>query len=352
VILAVVRDLIKPGSGPDAHQHAVALANVALRMPYGNQTEIIKKLLGPPLPLRQKQTLLTVLVQAGEIISSDTVLNGIKDLLEEAKTQSWLLDENHGILDGWLQLLPFSDRPASTPDALRLLDQNRRTPWRLRGLLSALGYAPSSEADRVLDQLCRNDPRFLEEHDWLFALEKRGTASAARVLLELITDAVFTAAAGKVDGWTLSRKLAPAMQAHADLRAEVYDRLQRLPPGPSKAVLEGAIAEAADEDAVLLLVRDHAVHGRPFNGVLSSAIGQVAVGNRLSDEGHTTYVVSNPLPTLRKKLFALTEQDTAEAKLAAACLAAIDELRDDYGPADEPRHPDVGSGRPWPPVAG
>jgi hypothetical protein len=33
----------------------------------------------------------------------------------------------------------------------------------------------------------------------------------------------------------------------------------------------------------------------------------------------------------------------------AACLTAIDELRDDYGPAEsEPRHPDIDSGRPWP----
>jgi hypothetical protein len=31
--------------------------------------------------------------------------------------------------------------------------------------------------------------------------------------------------------------------------------------------------------------------------------------------------------------------------LAIACLSAIDELRDDYGPAEsEPRHPDIDSG--------
>jgi len=31
----------------------------------------------------------------------------------------------------------------------------------------------------------------------------------------------------------------------------------------------------------------------------------------------------------------------------------IDELRDEYGPAEsEPRHPDVETGRPWPSAAG
>jgi hypothetical protein len=42
-----------------------------------------------------------------------------------------------------------------------------------------------------------------------------------------------------------------------------------------------------------------------------------------------------------------------EAALAAPCLTAIDELRDEYGPAEsEPRHPDIETGRPWPLEAG
>ena len=61
-----------------------------------------------------------------------------------------------------------------------------------------------------------------------------------------------------------------------------------------------------------------------------------------------------PLPELRKTLFAMTEDASpATAELAEACLAAIDELRDEYGASEfEPRHPDVESGRPWPPAAG
>jgi len=47
----------------------------------------------------------------------------------------------------------------------------------------------------------------------------------------------------------------------------------------------------------------------------------------------------------------MTEHNTAEGKLAAQCLNAIDELRLDYGALEsEPRHPDISSGRPWPPV--
>jgi hypothetical protein len=157
-----------------------------------------------------------------------------------------------------------------------------------------------------------------------------------------------------MDNWTLGRKIAGAMQVYADFRAEVYQRYERLPTGPGRDILEHAIAEAADADGVLLLVRSYAVQGKPFPGNLYSAIRHVAVGRRPSaDWVGATEVFSVGVPELRKRLFAMTNADTAEARLAAAFLTAIDELRDEYGPAEsEPRHPDIESGRPWPLEAG
>ena len=52
---------------------------------------------------------------------------------------------------------------------------------------------------------------------------------------------------------------------------------------------------------------------------------------------------------LRKKLFAMVNEDSVAANVAASCLELIDELRDEYGSVDtEPRHPDIESGYPWP----
>lgn len=282
------------------------------------------------------------------------VLDGIKTLLEDAKTERWRLDENHGEVEGWLELLPFSDRPAATLEGLELLEPNLRPPWRLRRLLSALGYAPAPEAERVLGLLSKQDARFLNEHDWLAALEKRGTVSAMRMLLEFISEGAFTERPDRIDTWVLSRTLEGVMRAHTDFRAEVYQQYERLSPGAGKAILEQAIAETADADGVLVIVRSHVVQGRPFNGILHSAIRHVAVGQRPSaDWVGANEVFSVPLPELRKSLFAMIKNDTAESKLASACLTAIDEFRDDYGPAEsEPRHPDIHSGRPWPLAVG
>ncbi len=178
-IISVVEHLVKPGSSPEEHLHALQLAKIAFSMPYGNKIGTIDMLLELSQPLQTKRELLAVLVLAGEIISSDVVLGGIKTLLKDAKAKAWLLDQNRGELEAWLELLPFSDRPDATLDALELLEPNLRQPWRLRRLLSALAYAPSPEAEHVLNLLPQKDARFLSEYDWFAAMDKRGTVSAA-----------------------------------------------------------------------------------------------------------------------------------------------------------------------------
>jgi hypothetical protein len=349
-IIAVVNDLLKPDLSEEAHRHALGLATIAFKMPYGNKTDTIEKLLQLPRPLREKQALLTVLVQAGEMIHADMVLNGIKTLLEDARAERWRLDENHGELDGWLELLPFTDRPNATSDALELLEPNLRQPWRLRRLLSALGHAPSPDAERLLTLLPQRDPRFLSEHEWFAALDKRGTLSAARILLDFVCAGAFAAANGRRDVWTLSTKLAGAMRACPDFRGEVYRRFEKLSPGPDKAIIEHAIIQVADTPGILMLVRDYAISSKAFDATLHSAIRNVAVGERTSmDFPGAKQLVSVPVPELRKSLFSMVNTDAPEARLATSCLVAIDEIRDEYGSAEsEPRHPDIDSGRPWP----
>jgi hypothetical protein len=104
---------------------------------------------------------------------------------------------------------------------------------------------------------------------------------------------------------------------------------------------------------VLALVRKHAAQSKAFSGNLQRALQLAAVGDRPSpDWAGASEIFGMPLTGLRKELFAMAGADTAEGRLAKECLAAIDELRDEYGPAEsEPRHPDIDSGRPWPVVA-
>ena len=350
-IIAVVNDLIGPGSDDEAHAHAMQLACVAFSMPYAENGNTIDALLKLSQPSRVRQKLLTVLVAAGEVIKSGMILDAIKALLEDARTKQWMLsDQSWWEWEQWLMLMPFSDRPAGTMEALELLEPMQPYPWRLRGLLTALGYAPSPEALDVLMTLARKDARFLAQHDWLRALELRGVSVMARTLFELIRDGAYAVKPGAIDNWALSRKLAAGVIGDPGLKAQLYQEYERNPGTAQGALFEQTISEIAEKDGVLVLVRGHARQNKAFPGALYSAIRNVAEGTKPSATwAGASEVFSRGVQDLRKELFGMTIGDLTVAQLAAACLTAIDQIRDDHGPAEsEFRHPDIDTGRPWP----
>lgn len=349
-IFAVVDNLIKSGSSDEQHHHALQLATVAVRMPHGDRTSVLDRLLQLKQSLREKQALLSALVLSGEIVRADIILDGLRDLVAEWKAKRWFdLKQDWWELEGWLELLPFSDRPMATLDGLDLLDAAWRQPWRLRSTLSALSYAPSSEAEQVLKELPRKDTAFLNDHDWLGALERRSPVAAARTFLEFVSDGTLSTVEVR-DRWWLARKLARAMLESADFRADVYRQYASASGGIASDLLEGAIAEGADEMGVLTLVQQHARRGEPYSVSIDAAVRHAVVGEQPSQNwAGTSELFGIAVPWLRKELFGLIQGDGLEAQLAWKCLSRIDELRDEFGPAEsEPRHPDIESGRPWP----
>jgi len=353
-ILAVVDDLIKPDAQDADYRHALKLATVAFSMPYVDKADMIRSLLQLPLPTIEKQDLLNVIVLSGETIPSKVVLQGIDELLEKAKTNPWMLQEQDGWrLNAWLRLLPFTEAPGSVLDILTRLDDRYLEPWKLRGLLSALSYAPSVEAENVLSELAKRDERFLNEYEWLAVLTKRNTLTAARILLELVCNGLFSGKRGSHDRMDLGRKLSAFMNSHKQFRQEIYERFPRVTDSPAKSILEYAIANAADADGVLLLVRVGAAQDKRFRRTaLYTALRHVLVGQTPIESSGMHQLYSLPAPELRKGLFDMVVNgNTAESRLASECLTVIDEIRDDYGHVDaEPRHPNIAMGVPWPQI--
>jgi hypothetical protein len=153
----------------------------------------------------------------------------------------------------------------------------------------------------------------------------------------------------------MARELVALIRRHPDLQAEVMRRYETAGNDRGRAVLEHVLAELGDKDAFLALIRAYAASGRGFDGLLENAIREVALSKEPAADWVGAYELHPvPLPELRKTLFTMTQNESpATAALAKACLATIDELRDEYGASEfEPRHPDVESGRPWPLAAG
>jgi len=354
-IFAVINWMTRPGSAEPHQRHALRLAKIALSMPHGDKGFVIDALLSLPQPTLEKGDLLESLVLSGYMISTEMVLDGLRELLEASKQKPWLLDEVHNGIENWLALLPFSDRPAAVHEGLALIDMRFRAPWRLRGLLSALDNAPDSQAEKSLEELAENDPRFYAEDAWLKAVVARGTLSSAAMLLGLICDGKLAGNKGEIDHWRLAGDLAGVIREHSEMRSELIRRYECLPAGENRTIIEGAIAELADPECMLALVRGYARDKRPFDGSLHRLVENLALGKKpLADWGANVYSLYGvDVAALRKELHGFLYGGPAELRVAEACLVAIDELRDEHGRVDsEPRHPNIGSGHPWPLAAG
>jgi hypothetical protein len=186
----------------------------------------------------------------------------------------------------------------------------------------------------------------------LQALLTRGTVTAFLLLLDLLCDSALGAPAARVDAWWIAETLAGFLRSHPEFRNELMRRYENAKMAPCHGLIEQALAKSPDNRSVLAMVRRYAVTGRKFDGLLLSAIKCVALEQRPVPDTQNAYELhSVDISELRKQLFAMVAAEGPEMSVAASCLTAIDQLRDELGHPDlESRHPDIEAGRAWPVV--
>ena len=349
-IFAVVEEFGTPGSSDTAQRHALRLAALALSIPHGSKREVVDRLLVLPQPSSLKQVLLRSVAISGEVLPADVLLIGVKELLEIAENQPWRLGaDNYGLME-WIELFAFSDRPLAVLEALEMLPDRLRELLQLRRLFIALSDSPSEDVVDVLLALEKQNPKLLGSPDWWRALGDIGTEKAGHAILNIACERNIGDMPLGIDGWEISEILGELASKFPAFRDEMICRFQGMNECWAQDVLKTALAKAADGTIILALVHSYASEGRPYDGGLAEAIRSVAV-DRQPVEGYPYQfnVSSAPLKGLREALFKMIVESKSESKLAEVCLTEIDKQRDIYGRVeDEPRHPDIESGKAWP----
>ena len=349
-IFAVVEEFGTPESSDTALRHALRLAALALSIPHGSKREVVDRLLALPQPSSLKQVLLRSVAISGEVLPADVLLIGVKELLEIAENQPRRLGADNYILMEWIELLAFSERPLAVLEALELLPDRLREHWQLRRLFIALSDSPSEDVVDVLLALEKQNPKLLDSPDWWRALGDIGTEEASHAILNIVCERSIGDMPQGIDGWQISEILGELASKFPAFRDEAICRYQGMNECWARDVLKTALAKAADGTIILALVHSYASEGRPYDGGLAEAIRSVAV-DRQPVEGYPYQfnVSSAPLKGLREALFKMIVESKSESKLAEVCLTEIDKQRDIYGRVeDEPRHPDIESGKAWP----
>lgn len=339
-IFAVIGPLIADGATEAQKKHATSLAIQAVRLPHGNHVDMIKTLL-LIAPQTARAKLVLSLILSGETIPFSVVQDGINEVFEDAAKQAWILQDGWQ-LKAWLHLLPFTDHPKLLADTIAALPSKQRRPHFLESMIRACESAQTPEIEDALFKLAENDAAFYSDSAWREAVQSRDTPTSARRYLDLVMEGRI----GPRDGWQTAKEIAALVNTHSELRDYVYALLKD-GKSPGVTLLANAVAEGANPDGLLLLVE---LENRLQRSFISWQTIRRAVTEHVPSEHWRGAFDVLPIPAteLRMKLLAMTV-DGGPRDAAARVLREIDRERDENGaPEDEPRHPDLASGKPWP----
>ena len=349
-IFDVVERMIGESSSDEQHAHAVALACFAGRLPHGQRPTTIERLLA----LAQRRVaprLITSLIQSGEGLPVDVVRRGLDAVFEEAKTKTWML---HGSdvyeLNDWLRLLPFTDDLAAAVKVLGTILPEHRPIDRIAPLVSNLIYSASVGTEDALFAIAELEPNIIREHSWYTAACELRSESAALRLVALTAAEHAKGSKSSVGTWRWGEDLGELMKAFPGVRRDIYARLAGADLTAGTRQLAEAVSNALDADGLFLLMTlERRWHIRLLSYHTIRDIVTVQVPD--PDWSNAFSIHSVAAADLRRRLLA-DASDGGSDDQAARALNAIDEMRDEYGRAiDEPRHPDLASGRAWPILA-
>lgn len=346
-IFSVVRELGVSSRPAKDQQRALTLASIGMRMSLGSDRPEIKDLLALSAPYSAKKDLFVVAAQSGIILSADQLNQSVQDLLEEAKKQTWVLDDNRDELMTWVELFAFADRPLAVLELLDRLPPHLKRTYQLRRLIQSLGHSPHADALQVLAGLAERDPAITTDYAWGEALRRLDTIDAARTLLEFGCRPPSSKRGGH-DRHKVARELSTFVRLQPALRSDLLERYKNAEP-PMREVLEEALLEVSDAETVMVVIREMGKRGEKYDHRLRQVLRELALGKAPSSRWANAFEqFSVELTAFREQLFSMMA-DPGLRDIAKSCLEEIDQLRDEYGRVnDEPRHPNIAAGRPWP----
>ena len=356
-IFAAMDRLARPQAEKDDQLLAIGLGRIALSMPHADRDDLIARVIGLPQPLTAKRPLLAAMVLDGQIVDADLVMRAIDEWLVEANepNHAWHKRQNTWEIEPWLELLPFTTRPETVLEGLAKVKAFYGRDWaqRWERVLNAVAASPGAHGDVLLVRLAHEHKDIANDYSWMQAFLNRGNLKSVLAYVDLFIEGVLGNGPHGVDAWHVGRQLGERAVRFPELKIELKKRYETVSDGPGRNMLEHFFREAATDNDLIAMIGKYTANNQAYDGQMASVLEAVAIEKvPAAEDPHTYYLYPAPVGNLRKQLFDLLSGSRSEAALAKNCLIAIDKLRDEHGiAANDTRHPDVMSGRPWPPEA-
>lgn len=263
-------------------------------------------------------------------------------------------DQEQSLLMDCLELLPFGDDPGR--GIARIRQVLARLKYRLHNvqdLIVALGYSRSRAAVPLLVHLGRGKGGLGNNMDaWVQALGRLATPAARRTLLAYVDPAIRSSGVALSLDFTVLPRLAGIIGAWARdddvLRARLTELAGEALSPAQKKLLAATYAELGSDEALLA---DPQILGSTFFFSDGRGAEELYLDRKQYGESGSYTLEPRNAENLRATLFRLALNDPNRRKAALAGLARIEVSRLEIGrPPGEPRHPMIGSGKPWPPL--
>jgi hypothetical protein len=266
-------------------------------------------------------------------------------------------DSDRYLLRRSLALCPFVDDPAAGIAKMRdVLGQRRLRGYELHELVTALGESRSDAAVDLLYELASDAPTFEQcEASFINAFTALDTPRAPELLLGFVDPDIrgiaLTQRPHREE--VLVARLAELAQRKPEVAARLRELCERDLPELNRHVLSKVMNWLGTPEALaanLDLIDDARPSAVPQG--IRDQLESVFVEQRPYGQNPNVFTVhARASNELRVRLFRMALEDRKRRTSAFMLLGQIEEWRLEHGrPTGEPRHPDLASGRSWPPT--
>ena len=290
------------------------------------------------------------LLMAGVALPATPVFALVDSILE--RTEKWMQDSDRHLLTRVLSLCPFVDDPAAGIAKLREVLVKRSRGHELREIVTALGESRLDTSVDLLCELASSAPAF--EDELINAFAALDTPRARELLLGSVDPDIRSMALTRL--FRREDVLVARLTELAHRRPEVATRLRELCerdlPEFNRQVLSRVMYGLGTPDALaasLSLIDD--AKPTPVPQGIWDQLEAAFVERRPYGQSPNVFTEhARASNELRVRLFRMAIEDERRRKSAFMLLGQIEAWRLKHGrPTGEPRHPDLASGRSWPP---
>jgi hypothetical protein len=335
---------------PQGLRRALTLAGCAVLLPHGEKSRELAVMLSGDIEARPKLALMQRMIVGGDIVSHTLIKSSLQQLIAEYSDQNSLSQDQMAEIVHFVELLPFSDNPASMLAAIDLVASKFEFGvWHLRNVMGAVRHLPEPERIDLLRGLVQRFPQLVEEPNLYLAMPKPGGST-----LDFLSDI----AAGRYGERSMKRGTRHdyPQQIYQELpqreRDGLLNRFARAQGDGEKAFLASVLLASADHEIFLMLAADPIGRDVISQHRWATQKSLLYIHEPISQSTSYYELIPRDIQRLREGLFDLTQSGDAKiSAFAADYLNRIDATRDQEGGFDSgPRHPNIASGRPWPDV--